>query len=552
MTLRLLRSMPSVSMLIVTGSLIFVAPLRAAESCADLTGRVIPASAIGLPTTGATVRSAVVVQANERIPGEYCKVLGVVTPVDPTAPDINFQVNLPTAWNGKAVQYGGGGFNGTLVTGENPLRDAPPNVPIPLAQGYATFGTDSGHQASTLPEIQAFALNEEALINFAYASYKKTRDVAVAIIAIRYDRPPSRVYYFGSSEGGREGLAMAQRFPVDYDGVVSVVPVISWVGLQTAATRSGHVQQKGGWLSVNKVSLLRKAVLATCDNLDGLEDGVISRYEGCASVFSPAALRCATGTDEGDHCLSAPQVAAVSALHSPYEFKFSLANGVTAYPGFGYGGEDQPGGMLQWVTGTTPAAFPSPPGSGHGQQWYYGNGTIRYFMVRDPKFNPLEYSPDAYADRVRYVSALMDSTNPELSAFLARGGKLIMKENMADYAQSPYAGVGYYKSVVAKMGGAAVDRFVRLYVAPGTNHGGSGVSGTTGNPIPQHVDLLGVLDAWVDQGHPPGDALTVTAHGTTPPFVATGSRPMCRYPNFPKYRGSGDVNDATSFHCATR
>ena len=104
--------------------LVFAAPLplRAAESCAGLKGRVIPAVAIGLPTTGAAVQSAMVVQGNERAPGEYCKVIGIITPVDSTAPNITFQVNLPASWNGKAVQYGGGGFNGTLVTGENPLR----------------------------------------------------------------------------------------------------------------------------------------------------------------------------------------------------------------------------------------------------------------------------------------------------------------------------------------------------------------------------------------------------------------------------------------------
>jgi hypothetical protein len=548
MTSRLLRSVTVAPILILICVFVSPVPLEAAESCAELGGKVIQASAIGLPSTGARVRSAVLVQASESIPVEYCRVLGVIGPIDPTAPDINFQVNLPTVWTGKAVQYGGGGFNGTLITGENPLGNTPPNVPPPLAQGYATFGTDSGHQVSNLTEIQAFALNDEALINFAYASYKKTRDVAVALMASRYDRAPSRVYYFGGSEGGREGLTMAQRFPADYDGVVSAVPVISWIGLQTAGNRSSIVQQKGGWLNANKVALLHKAVLAACDNLDGLADGIISHYERCGSVFNAASLRCPTGGDESDVCLSDPQLAAVNALHSPYEFTFSLANGVTAYPGFGYGGEDQPGGMVQWVSGAKPPAFPSPPGSGQGQGWYFGNGVIRYFIVRDAKFNPLEYSPDAYADRVRHISGLMDSTNPDLSAFAARGGKLIIKESMADYAQSPFAGIAYYKSVVAKMSQTVVDRFFRLYASPGTNHAGSGVS-STGAPVPRYIDLLSILDAWVDKGQAPADALTLTAQGATPPFVVTASRPMCRYPTYPHYKGSGDPNSASSFSC---
>ena len=553
MTSRRIRAVVVAAILLTTWVLVATASRDAAESCTGLVGKTISASAIGLPSTGASVRSATLVHASASISVEYCKVLGVISPVDPSAPDISFQVNLPAVWNGKAVQYGGGGFNGTLITGDTPFRglDVPPDMPPPLAQGYATFGTDSGHQVSTLHEIQAFALNDEALINFAYASYKKAHDVAVTLIASRYDRVPSRVYYLGGSEGGREGLAMAQRFPADYDGVVSVVPVISWVGLQTAGNRSGIVQQKGGWLSANKLALLRKGVLAACDNLDGLADGIIGNYERCGSVFDAATLRCPTGGDEGDACLSDPQLTAVNTLHAPYEFPFSVANGVKAYPGFGYGGEDQPGGLSAWVSAARPATFPSPPGSGQGQQWYYGNGAIRYFIARDPMFNPLEYSPDRYADRVRDISRLMDSTDPDLAAFAARGGKLIMKENMADYAQSPFAGIAYYKSVVARMSQTAVDRFFRLYVTPGTNHGGSGVSSTTGAPIPQYVDLLGLLDAWVEKGEPPADALIQTSRATTPPFIVTASRPMCRYPNFPRYIGSGDPNSASSFSCVS-
>jgi feruloyl esterase len=124
-----------------------------------------------------------------------------------------------------------------------------------------------------------------------------------------------------------------------------------------------------------------------------------------------------------------------------------------------------------------------------------------------------------------------------------------MKENMADYAQSPFAGIAYYRSVVAKMTQTVVDRFIRLYAAPGTNHGGSGVSGTTGSPVPQYVDLLSVLDAWVDKEQAPADALIQTAQGTTSPFGVTASRPMCRYPKYPHYSGSGNPNSAPSFTC---
>src|SRR5215831_11278345 len=211
-------------------------PAIAAGNCADLTNLKIMPSEIGLPSGGATIASAqmATVPADPINPGatrEYCKVLGAVASLDPNAPPVNFEVNLPMQWNGKAVQYGGGGSNGVLITGLGPLRDARRDTPVPIARGFATWGTDSGHDNKKLSEPQAFALNDEALTNMAYASYKKTHDVGARIAAAFYDRAPSKIYYYGGSEGGREALTMAQRFPNDFDGIVSVVPVANYTGI---------------------------------------------------------------------------------------------------------------------------------------------------------------------------------------------------------------------------------------------------------------------------------------------------------------------------------
>jgi feruloyl esterase len=210
-------------------------PANAAMSCADLANLKIPASEIGLPSGGATITSAQVatVPADPLNPGatrDYCKVLGEVQPVDPNAPPVNFEVNLPADWNGKAVQYGGGGSNGVLITGLAPLRDARRDTPVPVARGFATWGTDSGHDNKKLPHPRAFALNDESLINMAYAAYKKTHDVGARIAQAFYDRAPAKSYFYGGSEGGREALMMAQRFPTDFDGIVSVVPVANYTG----------------------------------------------------------------------------------------------------------------------------------------------------------------------------------------------------------------------------------------------------------------------------------------------------------------------------------
>jgi hypothetical protein len=520
--------------------------------CAALAGRSIEPKLIGLASGAAGVTSAAIerVAASPAAPEPsvaYCKVLGEIAPRDPAAPPIRFQINLPESWNRKAVQYGGGGFNGVLITGLDPLRDARLDTPAPVARGFATWGTDSGHDNAKLPEIQAFALNDEALENFAFAAYKKVRDTAVEIARLHYGEAPRRVYFYGGSEGGREGLTMAQRFPADFDGIVSVVPVINWVGLQAAGTRNGIALMGAGWLSPAKVKTLHKAVMEACDARDGLTDGIVSRYAGCTGAFDPQKLRCTDGRDS-ETCLTDVQIAAVETIRKPYVFPFRLANGITSYPGYNYGGEDQPDGMVAWSSGPRPPAYPLPPPAEQSRAWFFGAGAVRYFLAGDANLDPRQFRPETFRARIERISALMDSTDPDLSRFAARGGKLILKENMSDFAQSPFAGVEYYKSVVAKLGQGAVDQFVRFYVTPGASHSGTGVSSLDGSALPRGIDLLEVIDAWVDRGTAP-DALVQVAQDLRPPFAVTASRPMCRYPAWPHYGGAGSPGDAASFAC---
>ncbi|MET0278124.1 MAG: tannase/feruloyl esterase family alpha/beta hydrolase [Pseudorhodoplanes sp.] len=524
-----------------------------ALTCEPFKGYMVSKFEIGLPSGDATIVSADTSSMPATMAGPeptvaYCKLIGSIAPLDSNAPPIRFQINLPAQWNGRSVQYGGGGFNGTLISGLAQLRDAPADLPPPVALGFMTVGTDSGHDNSKLKEIQEFALNNEALENFAHASYKKVRDVAIVMARSIYGRAPDKLYFFGGSEGGREGLTMAQRYPNDFDGIVSVVPVINWVGLQFSGTRSGLLQMDGGWLSPAKVKLLHETVLATCDAADGLKDGIVSRWESCPRAMNPKSLRCPDGKDTGDTCLSDAQIRFVEAVHGRFEFPYPLANGIASYPGWNYGGEDQVEGMVYWMTGTKPPQYPLPAVSEQGRDWYYGAGAMRYFIARDPNAHPRDITPEAYKDQVLKVSALMDSTNPDLSGFQRRGGKLILKENMADPGQSPNAGVEYYNSVVGKMGQNEVDRFIRFYVTPGANHGGSG-SGANGAPLPRGVDLLAALDRWVLNNEAPG-VLIQTAQDAKPPFPTISARPMCRYPAFPKFKGGGDPSQASSFECA--
>jgi hypothetical protein len=528
-------------------------PGSAAVNCADLVSLKVPASEIGLPSSGATIASAQVatVPADPVNPGatrDYCKVLGAVQPVDPNAPPVNFEVNLPADWNGKAVQYGGGGSNGVLITGLASLRDARRDTPVPVARGFATWGTDSGHDNKKLPHPRAFALNDEALVNMAYAAYKKTHDAGVRIARAFYDRAPARTYFYGGSEGGREALMMAQRFPTDFDGIVSVVPVANYTGGNLVRAKLGQLQRDGGWINPAKVKLILNAVNAACDTLDGLEDGVISAYEKCLSVFDAGTLRCPDGADTGDSCLSDKQIEADRLVHRPYRYPFAMKNGVTAFPGWTYGSEVQPGGMVDTITGKEKPEFPIANEKVQSVAWVNADGFVRYFFARDPKLDPFQFSAEKFAGRIKEISEMFDTTDPDLSAFRARGGKLILKGNGADYQRSVLQEIDYYKSVVARMGQDRVDQFVRFYVTPGVNHPGNGVM-RDGKAVPAKVDLLGVLDAWVDSGNAPGNPMQVSQQEQAP-FKTIASRPMCRYPLSPRYDGDGDPSEAGSFNCA--
>jgi feruloyl esterase len=241
--------------------------------------------------------------------------------------------------------------------------------------------------------------------------------------------------------------------------------------------------------------------------------------------------------------LSEPQIKAVQMLGAALRSDVELANGLREYPGRGPSGENAPafgptGGWNAWWLGATPPALPAQPSNSIA--WFYGAGAIQYFYARDPSADLRNYRMANHAARVSEVSALMDSTNPDLSAFAARGGRLVMLENLADYAQSPYAGIGYYESVVSKLGQRTVDEFMRLYTAPGVDHVGTGA--------PANVDMLAALVDWVERAKAPQN-LTLVEQGAKPPFTVQRARPLCQWPQVPRYNG-GDAASAASFTCA--
>ncbi len=527
--------------------------------CASLTGVKIAANSIGLPTNGATVTSATLVAATPQtvdqkgsivlpVP-EYCKIEGAIAPIDPNAPPINFQVSLPTTWNDRSMHFGGAGMNGRVTTGVGPRYPQPPNDPWPISRGYATFGGDSGHTGGNT----LFGLNDEALRNFAFESMKKTRDSAFELIRRYYGKLPRYNYFSGESEGGREGHAVTQRFPADYDGVIAYVPIISLEGTHIHDNAVLTALANGGWMNKNKIKLIADSTLAACDELDGLKDGIISKYGTfdptlgwhAACAHDVSALRCPDGKDTGDTCLSDAQITAVEVIRDPFVLPFRLVSGSTGYIGYGaMGGENDPVTWDTAVIGSAPPVKPQPPGPtlnpGVGGVGALGFGNVRYFVAQNPSFQTYNFDPIPYEKRIQYLSSLMDYLDPDISAYKERGGKLIIIENSCDYHRSMFLGMNYYKALLDRFGPSATEAFARLYVAVGANHFGANA--------PSQADFITLIENWVEKGEAPSkNVVAVQMNPAT--FKVLRSRPMCGYGMYPRYNGSGDPNEASSFTC---
>ena len=538
-----------------------VPPPAVAMTCQQLSGMPIPASTIALPTTGGAVTSATVVAASGTGPTalpEHCLVTGSIAPVDATAPNIVFRVALPTAWNSKVVMYGGGGFDGTVPNVQGNVPNGPVDQLTPLGRGYAVFASDSGHQANARGSLDGtFLLNDEAARNFGGDALKKTRDAAIHVVKQRYAAGvPTKAYFTGGSTGGREALESIQRWPSDWDGAVAWYP--AWN--QLSAMLGGHRQsralaQPGAYPSMAKRLLLFRAAMATCDGLDGVVDGLIANQQQCNATFDPStavyngvAVRCPGGADSGDTCLSDAQITALKTINTATRFNFMLASGETGYPGYNIWGAD-PGissftaAVEATVTalnfGTSQPTNPVPTTAPYISQQL--DGTLKYFVARDPNFNSLSLDPEnpgVYASRLSDLSAQLDQKT-DLSVFVSRGGKLLLAHGLQDILVSARATEQYYQRLQAQFGPSQVDTFARFYEVAGLGHAVSSQFNAT-------WDSLTALENWAEKGIAPVGQVTTDTVG-----VQGRTRPLCNYPTWPRYRGSGDVNAAASYTCVS-
>ncbi len=288
-------------------------------SCAQMAGLTVPASAIGLPTTGATVTAAEVVPAGGTAPktfGEYCRVSAEIAPVDPAAPKIKMQLALPADWNRKAMMLGGGGYDGSIPAVAGNVAAGPADQPNPVGRGYAVFGSDSGHAGAS--NQGAFALNDEALRNFASEALKKTRDTAVYLIGQRYAAGPQRSYFAGGSTGGREALAVAQKWPADFDGVIALYPAYNAASLDLQFGRiTRALAAPGAYPNLAKRKALYDAAIQACDGLDGVADGLIGNQAACDACVRPGHRHRSTASRCAAPAAPTPATAACPTRRSP-------------------------------------------------------------------------------------------------------------------------------------------------------------------------------------------------------------------------------------------
>jgi len=540
----------------------------------------IPTDRIGESVSAVVLDSLTWVAASGTTPA-HCMVNGRLLPVDesPTARPIRFGVALPADWNGRSIQMGGGGMNGTV-----PALAGGFGGPSNLSNGFVTYGSDSGHATGD----DEWTLNDEAIRNLGYMQMKKTHDAAMVIIERAYGELPAYNYYVGGSQGGREGQMVAQRYPEDYDGVLSTVPIVGFSTLMLAPTLT-RIQEipLANWVPPTKGNAILAEFMRRCDDLDGLVDGIINNYSDCRAIFNVndgigdadpwAAKRCPDDVDPDPQdasqnaCLTSGQIETLEFVFSDFEPDAKLPNGRTD---FGMWAPTTAVGNAAALTGPTPPSssagaggpggFPGFPGGGLFSAERYlgqegasddarvfsalGSIGVNGFIMQDIGANPLDYDVDRYRERREQIAAWLDTTNPDLGAFRARGGKMIVAVGTDDTIAPSGEQLNYYQSLLDTMGREAVDSFARLYVLPQTGHGLTGRAAPIdgdGNrieprPIPSGFDRLGLLQNWVEKGVAPGKTEVLTG--------PSGSLPMCSYPEYPHFNG-GDASAAASYTC---
>ena len=511
--------------------LAFIPAASAAQSCESLASLKLPDTTITSatamaagpfsipgppPPLGAPSHEAIMLPA-------FCRVEATVSP------SIKLEVWLPTAdWNGDFQAVGNGGFAGSISYGA---------MITALKSGYATASTDTGHTGGPGRADWALA-HPELMVDYGYRAVHEMTLKAKRIIESFYGSGPRFSYFNGCSDGGREGLMEAQRYPEDYNGILAGSPANDWTHFEAGGMlwfTLATLKDPESYIPTSKLAAVDDASLAACDVLDGLKDGLIDDPRKCK--FDPAALLCKAG--DSANCLTIKQVEALKKIYAGPP----PLNGKQIYPPL------MPGGERGW------SSFMTNPGPFKSISYNAAVDFFKYMVYEDSNW---DFRTWDFAKGMPYtekkLSSIVDAVDPNLKPYRAHGGRLIIYQGWSDPVVSPLNAINYYESVVALMGnqkstvGHETNEFsssnnktetgVRLFMVPGMSHCGGG-------PGPNKFDAFGPLVNWVEHREAPQKI--TGSHATND--VVDRTRPLCPYPMVAQYNGQGSIDDAANFIC---
>jgi feruloyl esterase len=499
------------SLAIVPAAVMFGATPAGAATCESLTGLSLPNTTITLAQTVSagtfTPPGSTAGQPNPSLADlpAFCRVAATLRPSSDS--DIKIEVWLPTAnWNGKYQAVGNGGWAGSILHAA--LGQA-------LKRGYATSSTDTGHAGGTAKEMLG---QPEKLIDFSYRAIHEMTVKAKAITEAFYGTDPRLSYFVGCSAGGRQAMLEAQRFPGDFDGIIAGAPAIDTTPMYQAARMwfpHATLKDPASYIPPGKYPMIHQAVVNACDAIDGLTDGLIDDPRQCR--FDPNVLLCTSG--DSASCLTAPQVEAATKILTPVKHP---RTGKELLPRL------EPGTELGWGV---QAGGPAP----------YNNvlERLKYIVFKDPNWDWRTFNLATDLAPLEKLDDPANATNPNLTAFMSRGGKLLVYHGWADQQVAPMSTINYYGNVLETMGAAArTSEWFRVFMAPGMAHcrGGDG---------PNTFDALTALETWVEKGQAP--AQIIASHSSAGKLNRT--RPLCAYPMVARYDGTGSIDDAANFVC---
>ncbi len=467
----------------------------------------------------ARITSADAVAPNpDTIPVPHCKVLGVI------GTEIRFQVLLPDSWNGRFLMGGNGGFAGSLDNDFSSVK-----------LGYAFADTDTGHEASGIQASWALG-HPERFINYGHVAVHRAAQTAKAIVRAYYSRDPRYSVFWGCSNGGRQALMEAQRYPQDFDGLISGAPAYDFTNIaggfikNIKAVFPARDSARTPVVTRDNLALIERTALEACDASDGIRDNVIGLPRECRGSLD-GVKACSNDAAAAD-CLTRAQRHAIEAVYAP-----AMAGKSEIYPGQPVGAENDADGWRLWITGVHDGVLADTNGQASSLQLAFGPEVFKYFVFGNPAWDYTTYDLANWARDTKAIAPVLNADNPDLSGLESRRGKLIIWHGWADPALNAISTINYYKRVEQRDRSAR--DFTRLYLLPGVGH-------CNGGPGPDKVDWLGALVDWVEHGKAPQRLISTKLGADHQP---ARTHPACPYPQRAVYKGSGDTDEEQNFEC---